>query len=400
MSRYLFCCLWLHWCGAGLVGLWAVVLPELAIAQVPATQDRSSILRFDPCQGLNQGGQSRLSMPEGDALDQGGAIVADPMEECDFPSYRLGPGDSIFVGVQRFPDLSFEATLDLRGNVVMPLGGSINLVGLTPEQAERRIYDRYNQYVVNPDIAVILTGQRPVEVTVVGEVPRPGFHPLTAPQLSTALLSAGGTTTEADLRRVRIERSHPSGRSIHQTIDLFKPLQQGRALPQVRLQDGDVVTVPRLTHDNDDDYDRALVARSTLARPEIVVRVLNRAGGGRGIEARFGAVTLPNGSRFLDALALAQVNPDLAAYDRIAVIRFNPETESADTIMVDAAAAIAGDMGQNIALQDNDVLVVDRNLLARVTYGLNVFTQPFRDVLGFLLFFDSLANAADSLFRP
>jgi len=53
-----------------------------------------------------------------------------------------------------------------------------------------------------------------------------------------------------------------------------------------------------------------------------------------------------------------------------------------------------------IALQDNDVLVVDRNLLARVTYGLNVFTQPFRDVLGFLLFFDSLANAADSLFRP
>jgi len=65
--------------------------------------------------------------------------------------------------------------------VVMPLGGVINLAGLTPEQAERRIYGRYNQYVVDPDIAVILTGQRPVEVTVVGEVPRPGFHPLAAP---------------------------------------------------------------------------------------------------------------------------------------------------------------------------------------------------------------------------
>ncbi|TVP70012.1 MAG: polysaccharide export protein [Leptolyngbya sp. LCM1.Bin17] len=360
----------------------------------------SSTLLSDPCPGQGTDGQASPSVPRNSGVGHSTVILADPIEACDFQGYRLGPGDSIFIGVQRFPDLSFEATLDLRGNVVMPLGGVINLSGLTPEQAERRIYGRYNQYVVDPDIAVILTGQRSVEVTVVGEVSRPGFHPLAAPQLSTALLSAGGTTTGADLRRVRVERSHPSGRLMHQTIDLFTPLQQGLALPQIRLQDGDVVTVPRLAQEDNDPYDRALVARSTLARPEIVVRVLNRAGGGRGIEARFGAVTLPNGSRFLDALALAQVNPDLAAYDRIAVIRFNPETESADTIMVDAAAAIAGDMGQNIALQDNDVLVVDRNLLARVTYGLNLFTQPFRDVLGFLLFFDSLANAADSLFRP
>lgn len=317
-----------------------------------------------------------------------------------FDDYRLGPGDSIFVAVQRFPDLSFQATLDIQGNIVLPLAGLVSLVGLTLDEARDTIYRHYDRYVINPEVGVILTTQRPVQVTVVGEVPRPGLYPLPAPQLSVALLTAGGATALADLRGIQVERALANQQVLARTVDLFTPLQQGEPLPQVQLQDGDVITVPRLAPENSDGYDRDLVATSTLARPEITVRVLNRASGGRGTEARFGAINLRNGSRFLDALAAAGVNPDLAAYNRIAVLRFNPETGSADTIMVDAAAAVQGDSTQNIPLQENDILVVDRNLLARVSYALNTFTQPFRDVLGFLLFFDSLTNAADSLFRP
>lgn len=317
-----------------------------------------------------------------------------------FDDYRLGPGDGIFIGVQRFPDLSFPATLDIQGNIVVPLAGTLSLTGLTLDQARDAIYDLYNQYVVDPDVSLILTTQRPVEVTILGEVPRPGLYPLQAPQLAVALLSAGGSTTLADLRLVQVDRPLANGASLTRTVDLFTPLVQGEPIPQVRLQDGDVVTVPRLAPDAVESYDRDLVATSTLARPEITVRVLNRATGGRGTEARFGAISLRNGSRFLDALAAAGVNPDVAAYDRIAVLRFNPETGAADQIMVNATAAVGGDLSQNIPLQENDILVVDRNLLARVSYALNIFTQPFRDVLGFLLFFESLTNAADSLFRP
>ncbi|HSM81223.1 MAG TPA: polysaccharide biosynthesis/export family protein [Nodosilinea sp.] len=320
--------------------------------------------------------------------------------ESDFEAYRLGPGDSIFVGVQRFPDLSFPATLDIQGNVVVPLVGTLNLTGLTLGQARDTLFERYDQYVVNPDVSVILTAQRPVEVTVVGEIPRPGLYPLQAPQLAVALLTAGGATTAADLRRVQVDRPLAEGESLTRTVDLFTPLVAGTPLPQVLLQDGDVVTVPRLAPEDAAGYDLDLVATSTLAKPEITVRLLNRAAGARGGEARFGAINLRNGSRFLDALAVAGVNPDVAAYNRIAVLRFNAETGSADTIMVDAVAAVNGDRAQNIALQENDIIVVDRNLLARVTYALNSFTQPFRDVLGFLLFFDSLTGAAESLFGP
>ena len=52
------------------------------------------------------------------------------------------------------------------------------------------------------------------------------------------------------------------------------------------------------------------------------------------------------------------------------------------------------------ALQDSDVIVIGRNLIGRITYALNTFTQPFRDVLGFTLFFRELGNSATNLFGP
>lgn len=322
------------------------------------------------------------------------------LADSDFDVYRLGPGDGIFIGVQRFPDLSFQATLDLQGTVVVPLAGAVRLEGLTLDEARRTIFNLYNQYVVNPQVSLTLTAQRPVQVTIVGEVTRPGFYPLQAPQLSAALLTAGGATMQADLRDIAIQRDLGQGDPLQRTVDLFTPLAQGESIPNIRLQDGDVIRVATLDPATAATYDRNLVANSTLAKPEITVRILNYAGGARGIEARFGALSLRNGSRFLDALAQAGVNPALADYDRIAVVRFNPEKGAADTIMVDAQAAVNGDPAQNIPLRENDVIVVDRNLLAQVTYALNTFTQPFRDVLGFLLFFESISDAADTLFGP
>jgi polysaccharide export outer membrane protein len=369
--------------GGGLVGVYLAGVGAAAIAQ--------------PTLPLESPPHEQTSLPANLPTTLPGVLSEDPSQ---FDDYRLGPGDSIFVGVQRFPDLSFEATLDIQGHVVMPLAGALSLTGLTLDEARDTVFAIYDRYVVNPEVAVTLTAQRPVQVTVVGEVPRPGLYPLQAPQLSVALLTAGGSTSLADLRIIQVERALANQDVLTRTVDLFTPLQQGAPLPQVRLQDGDVITVPRLAPGAIEGYDRDLVATSTLAKAEITVRVMNRASGGRGTEARFGAINLRNGSRFLDALAAAGVNPDLAAYDRIAVLRFNADTGTADTIMVNARAAVGGDATQNISLQENDVIVVDRNLTAQITYTLNTFTQPFRDVLGFLLFFDSLTNAADSLFGP
>jgi polysaccharide biosynthesis/export protein len=312
-----------------------------------------------------------------------------------FGTYRLGPGDGVSVFVQRFADFNFQAVVDPEGKITHPLLGKIAVQGLSVEQAQARVKQEVDRFIINPIVLLALTTQRPVQVTVAGEVTRPGLYPLSTQnsKVSAVLLAAGGSRENADLRSVKLRRPMPDGTIVEETLDFFAPLKEGRGLPDPRLQDGDTIVIPKLA-DGDLSYDRKVVARSTLVKPKITVRVLSYARGG------LNQVTLDNGSNFLDALAVANINPDGIDLRKIALVRFDEQQKKAVSVQVDGKRALMGDMSQNVALQDNDVIVIGRNLVGKITYALNVFTQPFRDVLGFLLFFRQLSDSATDLFGP
>lgn len=333
-----------------------------------------------------------------DALDHPTTDAGEQVDHSEeFNTYRLGPGDSIFVNVLRFADLSFQGTIDLEGNLLVPLVGALPLEGMTVAEAREQIRVALDRYVINPQVDVILIAQRSVQVSVLGEVVKPGLYPLASPQLAAALMSAGGTTSLADLRTIRIRRTQPDGSVREQDFDLYTPLLNALPMPDIQLADGDIVVIPTLTAENRESYDRSLIARSTLAQQQINIRVVNYTAGTGGA---IGNLPLPNGSSFVDALTA--ISPNLASADlhSVALIRFDVDQGKAVSQKLDGKDAIMGDTSQNPALENNDVIVVGRNLVARVTYFLNTFTQPFRDVLGFLLFFDSLSDSAQNLFRP
>ncbi|HEY9646159.1 MAG TPA: polysaccharide biosynthesis/export family protein [Chroococcidiopsis sp.] len=316
----------------------------------------------------------------------------------NFDRYRLGPGDSIYINVIRFPDLSFQGTLDLEGNVLIPLVGLRRLQGLTLDETRDLVQTELNRYVVNPQAEVVLTAQRSVQVTILGEVVKPGLYPLGAPQLAVALAQAGGATRLADLRAIRIRRYLDDGTILEQNVDLYTPLQRSNSIADVRLADGDTIIIPTLTANNSHDYDRDLVALSTLSQASITIRVLNYAGGNGTTAGRstLSALELPGGSSFVDAVTATGINPRR----NIALLRFDPELGQVVTQRFNARDAVRGDYGQNPPLEDNDVIIVGRNLFDRISGLLNSFTLPFRDVLGFILFFERLTNSAEDLFGP
>ncbi|MCD8488731.1 MAG: polysaccharide export protein [Desertifilum sp.] len=383
--------------------LWSIQ-PQKAIAQTPPTDTELQRLLEERRQRLQrEGGLPTLELEPADPLLPGSQAPVPPLFQTpptpaldpviEFDTYRLGPGDAIGVSVLRFPDLSFQAALDLEGNITVPLLGRVPLTGLTLEEAQERIRFGLNRFIIDPVVTVSLIGVRPVQVTIAGEVFRPGFYPLNPPFVSTAILIAGGTTQQADLRDVRVRRILPDGSVIERTLDLFTPLKNADTLPDLRLQNGDAIVVRTL--DTDDlTYDRTLVASSTLAQQQIRIQVLSYAGGG------VGALALPNGSRFTDALAAIRINPDNTNFRQIALIRFDPERGQAVTRLLNARDAILGNPAEDPMLLENDVIVVGRNLVARITYALGTFTQPFRDILGFLLFFRQLRQGAEDLFGP
>lgn len=319
-----------------------------------------------------------------------------PPPEMPFSTYRLGPTDVVAVYVQRFQDLSFQAAIDQEGKITHAVLGKISLQGLTIDEAQERVRQAVNRYIVNPIVLLSLATPRPVQVTISGEIAKPGLYPLaqTGGRVSSVLLAAGGTTERGDLRAVKVRRTFTNGLVKEQDIDLYSPLKDGSAFPDLRLQDGDVIIIPPLDPNQMGVYDRSIVARSTLVKPQITIRILSYARGG------LAEVPIPNGSKFVDALAKSGLNPDQANLSRIAVVRFDAVQQKAITFEVNGKDALMGDPKQNIALQDSDVIVIGRNFVGRITYALNVFTQPFRDVLGFTLFFKELGNSAANLFGP
>ncbi|MGD1904013.1 MAG: SLBB domain-containing protein [Geitlerinemataceae cyanobacterium] len=235
----------------------------------------------------------------------------------------------------------------------------------------------------------------PLEITILGEVFRPGYYDFASgipPLLDQAIVTAQGAKSTADLRSVLVRRQLRDGSVIEREVDLYTPLIEGATVPDFPLESGDVVIVPELSIADLEEYEREIVALSTVSNPQITVRLFSRARG------TAGPVTLQNGSRLADLLA--QVPLQDSRLNRVALIRFDETQGEAVTEYYDGWDAIFGDENENVLLRDRDVVVVGRNTIASVSFALNRFTQPFRDILGFLLFFDQLSDSADNLFGP
>ncbi|NES86509.1 MAG: polysaccharide export protein [Moorea sp. SIO2B7] len=310
-----------------------------------------------------------------------------------FNIYRLDVGDGITINVQRFPEFSVSGVIDAEGNILIPILGRMSLVGLTLEEVETKIsFELGRRFLKSePEVISALVAPRPVDITLVGEIVRPGFYTL-APNtpITSLILSAGGSTSDADLRSIIVRRTLVDGTLIEETVNLYGSLIEGRKPPDIRLQGGDTIIVSRLQVGTDKDYDRVLISRTTLPQQTITVRVLVPVEpSGQALRN----LTLANGSTFLDLVAtLPSVDNLRIKTNEVALMRFDEERGGIVTQTLNPKQAIRGNIAQNIPLKDQDVIVVGRTLLGKVFSAFNVITQPIRDIFGFTSFFRGLGD--------
>jgi polysaccharide export outer membrane protein len=308
-----------------------------------------------------------------------------------FNSYRLDFGDSISVTVERFPEFSFAGVVDAEGNVFVPLLGRISVKGLNLEEVETKIkYELGRRFLQEePEVFAFLSAQRPVTLTILGEIVRPGYYTISqGTPMSTVINLAGGSTENADLRAVLVKRTLTDGTVVEEKLDLYAPLVEGNEEPKVRLQAGDTVIVSQLEVGEERNYDRLLISRSTLPQQTILVRVVAPIQPA-GVALR--NLPLPNGSTFLDAVGqLTQFIPLITKND-ITLMRFDPELGKVVTQTLNVAETVEdGEITHNVQLRDDDVIIVSRTLLGKVLAGIRVLTQPIRDIFGFSNFFQNI----------
>jgi len=161
--------------------------------------------------------------------------------------YRIAPGDMIRVTVYQSPDLTLETRVDEGGAISFPLLGSVIVGGSSAGAAEEKIAKllRDGGFMVAPHVTIAVLQVRGSQVTVLGQVAKPGRYPLdsTDATLTDMIALAGGVTpTGSDLVVLTGTRD---GKPMRREIDLQNLAAAGNASGNVRLQAGDMLFVNR-----------------------------------------------------------------------------------------------------------------------------------------------------------
>lgn len=119
--------------------------------------------------------------------------------EGDVSNYVLGPGDRLALLVRNLDEFTDQTfSVDMRGDINLPLAGRFHVAGLTVSQFEQQTIERLKKYVKNPEVVASITEYHSQSISVIGAVNAPGVHQLMGHKTLFEVLSvSGGLRTDA-----------------------------------------------------------------------------------------------------------------------------------------------------------------------------------------------------------
>ncbi|MBV8438301.1 MAG: polysaccharide biosynthesis/export family protein [Silvibacterium sp.] len=183
---------------------------------------RAGILALTFCLGISLPGWGQADTPQGVAPTD--AAQAQPPDAAQSqaappsqavmrpPTITIGPGDQIEVAVFDTPELSGPARVSQTGEVNLPVLGNVQVGGLTPNQAARKIEEALKSrgILIDPHVTVSIAEYASQGATVTGEVHAPGVYPtLGSRRLLDMIALAGGVSTSAGRTATIVHRNDP-----------------------------------------------------------------------------------------------------------------------------------------------------------------------------------------------
>ncbi|MEB3172425.1 MAG: SLBB domain-containing protein [Cyanobacteriota bacterium] len=289
--------------------------------------------------------------------------------------YRLGPGDALEL---RFLDpgaaqLAGPVTILADGTATAALLGSVDLAGLTLNQAQQLLRQLYSRHLRRPELTLAVVTPRPLRVTVLGEVERPGVYelPPLGASVVAALQAAGGATLQANLQDVALQRQDSGNREL--PLNLAALLQQGDQRQNPLLFDGDTLRVGRLAETAVADPQVLALASTNLRPATIRVNVIG--------EVRApGRLELPAGTAMVEAvLAAGGAVPWRGRVTQAELVRVARDgTTRREFITLRDQQNVSAAF--NPPLQNNDTVIVHRTLYAKSLDLLNQVLVPLATV--------------------
>ena len=175
------------------------------------------------------------------------SIALPVLAQAPQAEYQLGAGDNIRITVFQNPDLTLETRVSESLTISYPLIGTVKVGGMAIGAAEQVIAKALQTggFIKQPQVNILLVQTRGNQVSVLGQVNRPGRFPLeTSNMRVTELLAiAGGiAATGADTAILAGVRD---GRPFQREIDIAGMFLSGKLQEDPAVSGGDVIYVHR-----------------------------------------------------------------------------------------------------------------------------------------------------------
>ena len=318
-------------------------------------------------------------------------LVSLPTEEfreidsLEISSYLIGPGDILELILFDVPELSGPVTVLSDGSVSIPLVGNVMMNGLTLQQAAEKAQKLLTKELLRPQLQLRVIEARPIRVSVVGAVERPGLYSLSNRELSQtegapvttstgpptvvdAIVKAGGITPQANLRSVRLQRRLPGipKRFKLTQLNLLELLLEGDQQHNPILFDGDTIKLDRAQETQSDAIE---LVSSNLSPRVIEVNVIGEVNNP-------GLLRLRANTPLVQAILAAGGLKDWRAnVGNVELVRIN---SNGSATLRRLRFNIGSDASNetNPPLRSGDTVRVNPSFLAKGSDAVKVFSEP------------------------
>ena len=339
--------------------------------------------------------------------------------------YILGPGDQIFIRISRnTPELDSLVTIDGEGTILLPKINRIFIKGLTTFELNELLNKSFEEFVLYPNVESQVIRHRPIRVLLKGEVNRPGLFQLDGsvftqnlnpesiinnagknqrkqgetlnnalkrlnsqqgkelgvpvskneyffPSVFDAIRKAGGITEFSDLSQVevmRIETLSKGGGLKKTKLDFASAFTKGDMSQNIRVLDGDIITINKLKNPDLNNYSKALQANINPYFINVIVsgRVKNP-----------GNIVLPKSSSLTEAVLV--VGGPQVMKGKLNFIRYNNDG-TIDSRKIRYNPRSKRGSYKNPILKNNDLIFIDESFLSSTTQVIKEVSAPIAGV--------------------
>jgi len=312
-------------------------------------------------------------------------------EDFSGERYILGPGDILNINFLEVEDFSGNYPIMSDGALSLPIIGLVDANYLTIEKLTKKLKILYSKELIRPELFISLKKGRPINISLIGEINRPGLYKLSVntnpskdtssefvnlPTIVDAISKAGGITPKSNIKSVSVKRRLSDEKTKYKKIDinLVNLLMKGDQSQNLILFDGDIITIKEVSKSENLSKETLKIAKGNLSPRMININVI-------GAVEKPGEYNVKSNTTLNKAILLANgFTPWKANRTNIQLYRIkNNGSISTKKYKFNINEEVSE--SKNPPLKDGDIVKVNTTSASKISGGIKEITSPFTDIL-------------------